>query len=91
VKGALKRNRSGFALDVGGTLLGNANYDVDYTLVTETLSKNVIRSPLLNYQPAIKIKPDADLAVLASIRELYFSRTKAQHISSKHTIWTSKC
>ena len=84
-EGALKRNRSGFALDVGGTYLGNANYDVDYTLVTETLSKNVVRSPFLNYQPAIKIKPDADVTVLASIREPYFSRTKAHYTSHQNT------
>ncbi len=84
-EGALKRNRSGFALDVGGTYLGNANYDVDYTLVTETLSKNVVRSPFLNYQPAIKIKPDADATVLASIREPYFSRTKAHYTSHQNT------
>ena len=84
-EGALKRNRSGLALDVGDTFLGNANYDVDYTFVTETLSKNVVRSPFLNYQAAIKIKPDADVAVLASIREPYFSRTKAHFTSHQNT------
>ena len=50
-EGALKKNRSGFVLCVGSTLLGNANCDIDYILVTETLSKNVLRSPFLNYQP----------------------------------------
>ena len=50
-EGALKRNRSGFVLCVGSTFLGNANCDVDYILVIETLSKNVLRSPFLNYQP----------------------------------------
>ena len=84
-EGALKRDRSGFALDVGGTYLGKASYDVDYTVVSEALSKNVVRSPFLNYMPAIKIKPDATVKLLASIREPYFSRTKAHYTSHQNT------
>ena len=45
----------------------------------------MVRSPFLNYQPAIKIKPDADATVLASIREPYFSRTKAHYTSHQNT------
>ena len=45
----------------------------------------MVRSPFLNYQAAIKIKPDADVAVLASIREPYFSRTKAHFTSHQNT------
>lgn len=84
-EGALKRDKSGFALDVGGTYLGKASYDVDYTVVSEALSKNVVRSPFLNYMPAIKIKPDANVKLLASIREPYFSRTKAHYTSHQNT------
>jgi len=84
-EGALKRDKSGFALDVGGTYLGKASYDVDYTVVSEALSKNVVRSPFLNYMPAIKIKPDATVKLLASIREPYFSRTKAHYTSHQNT------
>ena len=84
-EGALKRDKSGFALDVGGTYLGNASYDVDYTVVSEALSKNVVQSPFLNYIPAIKIKPEADVKLLASIREPYFSRTKAHYTSHQNT------
>ena len=84
-EGALKRDKSGFALDVGGTYLGKASYDVDYTVVSEALSKNVVRSPFLNYMPAIKINPDATVKLLASIREPYFSRTKAHYTSHQNT------
>ena len=84
-EGALKRDKSGFALDVGGTYLGKASYDVDYTVVSEALSKNVVRSPFLNYMPAIKIKPDANVKLLATIREPYFSRTKAHYTSHQNT------
>ena len=84
-EGALKRDKSGFALDVGGIYLGKASYDVDYTVVSEALSKNVVRSPFLNYMPAIKIKPDATVKLLASIREPYFSRTKAHYTSHQNT------
>ena len=84
-EGALKRDKSGFALDVGGTYLGKASYDVDYTVVSDALSKNVVRSPFLNYMPAIKIKPDANVKLLASIREPYFSRTKAHYTSHQNT------
>ena len=84
-EGALKRDKSGFALDVGGTYLGKASYDVDYTVVSDALSKNVVRSPFLNYIPAIKIKPDANVKLLASIREPYFSRTKAHYTSHQNT------
>ena len=49
------------------------------------LSKNVVRSPFLNYIPAIKIKPDADVEILATIREPYFSRTKAHYTSHQNT------
>ena len=89
-EGALKRNRSGFALDVGGTYLGKAGYDVDYTVVSEKLSENVVTSPFLNYMPAIKIKADADVAVLASIREPYFSRTKSHYTSHQNTPYNLK-
>ena len=84
-EGALKMDRSGFALDVGGTYLGKASYDVDYSVVSEALSNNVVRSPFLNYIPAIKIKPDADVEILASIMEPYFSRTKAHYTSHQNT------
>ena len=84
-EGALKKDKSGFALDVGGTYLGKASYDVDYTVVSEALSKNVVRSPFLNYMPAIKIKPDANVKLLASIQEPYFSRTKAHYTSHQNT------
>lgn len=84
-EGALKTDRSGFALNVGGEYLGEAEYDIDYTVVTDALSEDVVSTPFLNYIPAIKVKPDADAIVLAYIREPYFSRTKAHYSSHRNT------
>lgn len=84
-EGALKRNRSDFALDVGGTYLGKATYDIDYTVVSEQLSDNVVTTPFLNYIPAIKINVEEDVEILASIREPYFSRTKSHFTSHQNT------
>jgi hypothetical protein len=84
-EGALKPDRSGFALNVGGEYLGKAGYDVDYTIVSEGLSDNVVTTPFLNYIPAIKIKVESGATVLAGIREPYFSRTKAHYSSHRNT------
>ncbi len=49
------------------------------------LTDNVVKSPFLNYIPAIKIDPEAGSNVLAHIREPYFSRTKAHYTSHQNT------
>jgi len=84
-EGALKPDHSDFALTIGGEYLGKGRFDVDYTVVTDAISKDVVTTPFLNYIPAIKIKPDADATILAHIREPYFSRTKAHYSSHRNT------
>jgi hypothetical protein len=84
-EGALDPDRTGFVLDVGGTYAGEASYDIDYTVVTSELADNVVKSPFLNYIPAIKIDPEAGSNVMAHIREPYFSRTKAHYTSHQNT------
>lgn len=72
-------------IDIGATYLGKANFDVDYTIVGEKLSKEIVSSPFLNYSPAIRVNPESETEVLASIREPYFSRTLDHYCSHMNT------
>mgnify|MGYP001822039079 CR=1 FL=1 len=82
-KGIIKNGEPVF--DIGASYLGPARYDVDYTLVGEALSEDLVVSPFLNYRPAVQIKPEPGTEVLATIREPYFSRTIAHYCSHKNT------
>jgi hypothetical protein len=68
-------------IDIGAEYIGKANYDIDYTVVNESVSNNMVESPFLNYKAALRVKPNADTEILARIREPYFSRT-IEHYSS---------
>jgi len=72
-------------IDIGADYLGQASFDVDYTLVKEELSQDLVVSPFLNYTPAIRLEPREDTEVLAKIREPYFSRTIAHYCSHANT------
>ncbi len=72
-------------IDIGASYLGEASYDVDYTLVGEALSSELVVSPFLNYYPAIRVQPEEETEVLAVIREPYFSRTIAHYCSHANT------
>jgi len=77
--------KNDFQIDLGVEYLGNANYDKDYTLVGDKLSEGIVRSPFLNYEPAIRVKAKDKTEILASIREPYFSRTLEHFTSHQHT------
>ena len=77
--------KTGFLLDVGATFLGPANYDIDYTVVGDTLAGGMVQSPFLNYAAAIRVEPDADAEVLATVKEPYFDRTYAKFCSHQNT------
>jgi hypothetical protein len=72
-------------IDIGADYIGKANYDIDYTVVGEKLSKEIVSSPFLNYYPAIRVAPDEGTEILAAIREPYFSRTLEHYSSHKNT------
>lgn len=72
-------------LDIGAEYLGEAEYDVDYTVVSDALSKNVVRSPFLNYEPALRVKSGGGTEILARLREPHFSRTLSHFSSHKNT------
>lgn len=74
-----------FVLNIGATYLGPGQFDVDYTVVGDELGKNLVSSPFLNYEPAIRVRPAGDSKVLATIYEPYFSRTFATYCSHRNT------
>ena len=72
-------------IDIGAGYLGTGEYDVDYTIVKESFSKEFITSPFLNYNAALRIEPGPDTEILAAIREPYFSRTVSHYCSHANT------
>ncbi len=82
-KGLLSKNS--FQLDLGIDYLGEANFDVDFTLVNKSISEDLPISPFLNYEPAIRVSAKENTRVLASIREPYFSRTLEHYTSHRNT------
>ncbi len=85
-KGAFRDGKP--ILDIGADYIGEATYDVDYTLVNDTIAANVVRSPYLNYSPALRVAPSKDTEILARLREPYFSRTLSHFSSHKNTPFT---
>lgn len=85
-EGAMNDAGDGFVLDVGAEYVGEAHYDSDYTRVSDELaSQGLMTSPVLNYVPAMRVKPDDDALVLAQIYEPFFSRTHAHYTSHRNT------
>lgn len=82
---ALDAAKQGFLLDVGADYLGRGRYDVDYLVVGEELSAGLVRSPFLNYEPALRVRPHEGTEILAAIREPYFSRTYGRYCSHQNT------
>ncbi len=77
-------------IDIGAEYLGKANYDIDYTIVNDIISKDLVESPFLNYKAALRVQPNVDAEVLARIREPYFSRTIEHYSSHKNTPYQLK-
>lgn len=82
---ALDADRSGFCLDIGATYVGSGSYDIDYTVVSQPLADELVTSPFLNYEAALRSRPDGSAQVLAAIREPYFSRTYGKYCSHMNT------
>lgn len=85
-EGAMNASSDGFVLDLGAEYLGPARYDSDYTKVGEEFAaQGLMTSPVLNYEPAMRVKPAAEAEVLAEVYEPYFSRTHAHYTSHQNT------
>ena len=65
--------------------LGKSNFDCDYTLVHDLLYPIFVKTPFLNYIPALRTKPLREDEVLADIFNPYFNRTIDHYCSHQNT------
>ncbi|RPH92365.1 MAG: hypothetical protein EHM72_17520, partial [Calditrichaeota bacterium] len=84
-EGALDRNKEKVILDIGASYLGKGRFDIDYLVVGKELNFGLVDSPFLNYESAIRVKPEGNTKTLAAIREPYFSRTYLKYSSHQNT------
>lgn len=69
----------------GVTYVSDSNFDCDYTLIKDALYPIFVKTPFLNYDAAIQVKPKSKVEVLADIFEPYFNRTSEQYCSHQKT------
>jgi len=82
---ALDKEKGAFSLPIGAKYLGPRAFDIDYTVVTDAVVSEMVRSPFLNYEAALRINPEPGVSVLASINEPYFSRTYGKYCGHQNT------
>ena len=81
----------GFIATVFGVkYLGASNLDCDYTLIKKSLYPIFVKTPFLNYSPAIRVCAEGQTEVLAEIFEPYFSRTSKHYCSHQKTPFKEK-
>ncbi|MFA8450237.1 MAG: hypothetical protein ACEPOW_06060 [Bacteroidales bacterium] len=85
-KGGLDQDQKEFAIDLGVDYQEHSKFDIDYTIIEDsTIVHNLPRSPFLNYESAIVVKPKKGTKVLAGVQEPYFSRTLKHYTSHRNT------
>jgi hypothetical protein len=67
--------------EFGVAYLSDSSFDCDYTLIKDTLYPIFVKTPFLNYDAAIQVKPISEVEVLADIFEPYFNRTSEHYCS----------
>jgi hypothetical protein len=83
--GALNAAGDAFTVGVGAQYVGPAEFDMDFTIVGDSLGGNgLVASPFLNYAGALKAKPTTG-EVLGAVREPYFSRTFGKYCGHQNT------
>ncbi|MEN6479157.1 MAG: alpha-amylase family protein [Anaerolineales bacterium] len=82
---ALLVDRDALAVDIGARYLGPARYQQDYTVAGEALRQDLVASPFLNDIAAIRVAPNPEATVLATIKEPYFDRTYGHYCSHRNT------
>lgn len=71
--------------EFGVAYLSDSSFDCDYTLIKDTLYPIFVKTPFLNYDAAIQVKPISEVEVLADIYEPYFNRTSEHYCSHQKT------
>jgi hypothetical protein len=80
----LNPDRTRFALDLGADYAGPSPWQFDYTLAGPRLARGLVRSPFLNYEPAVRTTV-RDAAILAGTVAPYFNRTYRHFCSHANT------
>jgi hypothetical protein len=83
-EGALDKEGKQFIINVGADYISPSNFQFDFTVVNPELGKDVVSTPFLNYEPALRIKPTSG-KMLASVREPYFNRTYEKYSGHRAT------
>lgn len=83
--GAFGRDRKEFVLDIGAQYQSPPQYSIDYLIAGPEINQGLVTSPFLNYEAAMRIKPESGIKILASIREPFFDRTYAKYSSHQNT------
>ncbi|MFH0758108.1 MAG: alpha-amylase family protein [Bacteroidota bacterium] len=82
--GALNEARDKFLLNIGADYIGESPFNFDFTVVNKELGADVVSTPFLNYESALRCKPTSG-TVLAHIREPYFNRTMEKYSGHRAT------
>ena len=80
----------GIAKEFGVRYQGHSNFDCDYTLIKEPLYPSFVKTPFLNYHPAICVESEDAIEVLADVYEPYFKRTIEHYCSHQKTPYAEK-
>ncbi len=83
-EGAMNKEGKRFILDVGADYISPPEFQFDFTVVKPELIKDVVSTPFLNYEAALRIKPTSG-KMLAAVREPYFNRTYAKYSGHRAT------
>jgi len=83
-EGALNKEGKQFIVNVGADYLSPSEFQFDFTVVKPELGKDVVSTPFLNYEAALRIKPTTG-KMLAAVREPYFNRTYEKYSGHRAT------
>ena len=88
--GVFASDKKTVLLDIGADFLGEAKFDCDYLVVEEPYNSGLVSSPFLNYQATRRFLAHPETAVIATLREPYFSRTITHYCSHQNTPYSAE-
>jgi len=83
-EGALNKNHDKFLINAGADYIGKSPFNFDFTVVEKEIGNDVVSSPFLNYESALRCQTTSGTA-LAYIREPYFNRTMEKYSGHRAT------
>jgi hypothetical protein len=83
-EGALDKDHKRFILDIGADFISHSEFQFDFTVVKPSMGKEIVSTPFLNYDAALRIKP-TNGTTLAAVREPYFNRTYEKYSGHRAT------